>query len=225
MNYIYDGVSLQNKRQANMDSLLLKYGTIHHKDALLAVVCDGVGSLENGGYSSGTAVRMLSEWFDKMTDTDRIGLRLRDEILQINNYIAAQARHKKIETASTLSALLLVEMNYYAIHIGDSRIYCYENEVLSTLTNDDVSQTGKLSAFIGYSDDILLQYYEGVISRKVFLICTDGLYRHINVNFLTKKVKSWGKHSTKELLEVLAQCAVDCGEKDNITLALIKTKS
>ena len=64
--YLYDGMSLQNKRKSNMDSLLLKERRIDGQNVYLAVVCDGVGSLENGGFAAATAVRLLSDWFDSV---------------------------------------------------------------------------------------------------------------------------------------------------------------
>ena len=205
-----------------MDSLLLKRGTLGGVNALLAVVCDGVGSLVDGAFASGTAVQMLNDWFDKVSVTEHIGLRMRDEILIINNHVRAVAMKHGIDTASTLSALLLVESNYFITHIGDSRIYCYENEALSILTCDDVSESGKLTACIGQVDDIFLQYYEGSAIEKTFLLCSDGLYKRMNMDIVTLKMKAWNKKTQKETVEFLSQYVIGRGEQDNISLALVK---
>ena len=109
MKYLYSGVSLKNGRCLNMDSLLLINGHIDKKKALLAVVCDGVGSMPEGDYASGAAARLLNGWFSTVTSTEKAGLRMRDAILDINTRIVAEAKQKNIETASTLSALLLIE--------------------------------------------------------------------------------------------------------------------
>lgn len=225
MNYLYNGISLQNKRQSNMDSLLLKSGRISDKDALLVVVCDGVGSLRDGAFASGTAVRMLSEWFGRETNTDRIGLRMRDAILEINAYIMLEAKRKKMNTASTLSALLLIKDVYYIAHVGDSRIYSYEGDLLSVLTNDDVSESGKLTACIGQTENIVLQYSEGLAAGKIFLLCSDGLYKRMDPNFIVTKMKIENKRSLKESVEALTQYVINIGERDNISLALVKIES
>ena len=224
VNYLFNGISLQNGRQSNMDSLLLKSGLICGKTALLAVVCDGVGSLANGAFASGIAVKMLSEWFNNATTIDRIGMKMRDAILEINSHIRSDAKQNKIDTASTLSALLLVESDYYITHIGDSRVYCYEEGVneLSILTTDDISESGRLTACIGYDDCIFLQYLEGAATGKTFLVCSDGLYKRMDTDYMITKMKSWNKRSFKEPIEALPQYVVECGEQDNISIALAK---
>jgi serine/threonine protein phosphatase PrpC len=205
-----------------MDSVLLKCGKIDQYNALLAVVCDGVGSLSNGGYASGVAVKLLSEWFDQVITIDRIGLEMRDAILRINTAIVSEARRDNIDTASTLSALLLIEDNYYIVHIGDSRVYCYENETLSILTNDDVSETGKLTAYIGRTEEIFPQYLESTAVDKAFLVCSDGLYKGMDTDFLKAKMSFTNKRLLKEALDVLPQFVIERGEQDNISLALVK---
>jgi serine/threonine protein phosphatase PrpC len=224
MNYLFNGISLQNGRQSNMDSLLLKQGLINKTNAMLAVVCDGVGSLADGDFASGTAVRMLSNWFSNATTTEHIGLRMRDSILGINAHVVSEAKQRGIETASTLSALLLIEQSYYIAHVGDSRIYCYKDGALTILTSDDVSDTGKLTACIGRTEDIFLQYSEGPAAGKTFIVCSDGLYQRMDTDFIITKLKTWNKKSLKEIIEVLPQYVIERGEKDNISLALVKVE-
>ena len=204
-----------------MDSLLLKYRTIEDKAAMLIVVCDGVGSLTDGAFASGTAVRMLNGWFDQVKCTDRIGLRLRDAVLDIHTQIEAQAKEHGFQTASTLSALLLADGIYYIVHIGDSRIYMYD-ETLSILTKDDISESGKLTAYIGQSDRILLQYSEGCAEGKAFLVCSDGLYKRLTNDFIAEKMQVSNKRMVKAAVKALAHHAIEQGEQDNVSLALIK---
>jgi serine/threonine protein phosphatase PrpC len=205
-----------------MDSLLLKSRNINKSNALLAVVCDGVGSLADGDFASGTAVRRLGEWFDSVSTTEQIGLRMRDVVLEINAHVISEARQRNLETASTLSALLLVERGYYIAHIGDSRIYCCENGTLAVLTSDDVSETGKLTAYLGRNDNIFLQYSEGSATGKTFLVCSDGLIKKMDMDFLTAKMKALNKKSLKATIKTLPSYVIERGEKDNISLALVK---
>jgi len=225
VNYHYDGVSLQNRRQSNMDSLLLKCLKISRKNALLAVVCDGVGSLADGAFASGTATRMLGKWFSEAKGIDRIGLRMRDTVLEINTDIISEAKRLNMNTASTLSALLLIEDTYHIVHAGDSRVYCYSDELLSILTNDDISTEGKLTSCIGISENIILQYSEGQAADRLFLLCSDGLYKRMNTDFMIARIKTIDKRTLKEALEALTRHAIECGEQDNISLALVLTES
>jgi len=225
VNFLFTGVSLKNKRQSNMDSLILKRGLIGEKDALLAVVCDGVGSLLDGAYASGTSVRMLNEWFDSVTTIERVGLRMRDAVLEINAHIISEGKQKNIDTASTLSALLIIENDYYIVHIGDSRVYIYEDGSLTVLTSDDVSDSGKLSAYIGQNENIFPQYYEGTAVGKIFLVCSDGLYKRMDIGFMAAKLKNWNKRSLQKPVDSLTQYVIERGEQDNISIALVRIES
>lgn len=64
--YSYDGISLQNQRAVNMDSLLLKTRMIQGRNFCIAVVCDGVGSMQDGQFAAVTAVTLLNHWFTSM---------------------------------------------------------------------------------------------------------------------------------------------------------------
>lgn len=225
MCYLFNGVSLQNGRQSNMDSLLLKSKSMGKRRALLAVVCDGVGSMADGAFTSGIAIQMLSEWFSKKASIHCAGLKMRDVVLEINAYVVSEARQKKLRTASTLSALLLIERNYYITHVGDSRIYSYKNGALSILTPDDVSQAGKLTACIGQKENIFLHYTEGAVADQTFLICSDGLYKRMDAAFMAAKLKAWNRRLIDDPIKTLPQYVIERGEQDNISLALVKIEN
>ena len=225
MKYNFNGISLQNKRQSNMDSLLLKSRSIGTANATLAVVCDGVGSLIDGEFASGTAAKSLSYWFSNISTANRIGLCMRDEILSINSHIVTQAAQMNLDTATTLTALLLVEDSYYIAHIGDSRIYCYNNGNLSILTSDDISSSGKLTGYIGKTHDVFLQYSEGSAVGKTFLICSDGLYNRMSTDILIEMIQSWNKRSSNEQVDFLSNYVIERGEADNISLAFVRLES
>jgi len=208
-----------------MDSLLLKSRAIGAAKAMLAVVCDGVGSLVDGGFASGVAARSLSHWFSNISTISHIGLGMRDEILSINSHIVAQAAKMNLDTATTLTALLLVEDSYYIAHIGDSRIYCYSNDDLSILTSDDISSSGKLTGYIGKTHDVFLQYFEGFAIDKTFLICSDGLYNRMSTDILIEKMQSWKERSSNEQIDFLSSYVIERGETDNISLALVCLES
>ena len=222
--YLYAGICLQNGRPSNMDSLLLKPRRVDKVDALLAVVCDGVGSLADGGFASGMAVRMLSDWFDNLHDFTNVGANLMSFLLEANLYLVEQAAQGKFDTASTLTVLLLVKNSYYLVHLGDSRIYGHKNGHLSVITKDDTSPEGKLTGYIGRKRDIYPQYHEGDASGMTFLVCSDGFYKRMDADFLLSSMETLGE-SKKDLsnaANILAQHVIDQGEKDNITLALLR---
>lgn len=217
----YDGISITNQRTTNMDSLLLKEQMIEGETVYLAVVSDGVGSTKDGAYASATAIKMLGAWFAEQDELERIELRLRSCVLQINQTILKSAAQYQLNTAATLSVLLLARRRYYIVHLGDSRIYGWQKENITLLTQDQVSETGKLTSCLGHMTRPQIIYNEGEANKTSFLLCSDGLYKRMSPGFLTEQLKKLTNKNMKKTLEKLAQYAIERGEKDNITLALI----
>ena len=222
MNFLYDGISLQNGRETNMDSLLLTEREISGTKAFLGVVCDGVGSMNDGAYAGVEAVRLLNEWFIYLSDIQRIGLRLRDEILLINSKITEAAKEQNFRTATTLSALLSVNGYIYIVHAGDSRIYSADTGSLKLLTVDAVTESGQLVTYIGNGNDIDLFYSEFQKFNGIYLLCSDGLYKRVKDDFIYKNVNTSNKKMIHKSLISLANTAVKKGERDNISIAIIK---
>ena len=53
------------KRRNNQDALLLKKALRDGEEAVLAVLCDGMGGLEKGELASASAVQAFSRWFEE----------------------------------------------------------------------------------------------------------------------------------------------------------------
>lgn len=207
-----------------MDSLLLKQRSTDRGAVYLAVVCDGVGSMQDGAYAAAAAVRGLSQWLDGLEDFSRLGLRLRDQVLRLDRDIAQAARSHGLQTAATLSALLLEPERYCTVHVGDSRIYSLSRGVLTQLTRDHVSPGGKLTACLGRERPAALDYGEGAREGQLFLLCSDGLYKRLDPEFLCAQLQKPAR-SQKELertMDKLVQHVVQRGETDNISLAMIQ---
>ena len=223
MEYLFDGISIQNGRNVNMDSLLLTERTINGISSVLAVVCDGVGSMSDGAYASSVTVKLLNEWFESIDSTERAGLKLRDTILNINTEIVRTAGIKGLQTATTLSALMFVGEKYFVVHAGDSRIYTSSDKGLVLLTVDSVTETGKLTSYIGRRDNPELFYSEGEASNGVFLLCSDGLYKRTTAAWLWQNINADNRKSIRKTLNNLSDFAIKQGELDNISIAIVKT--
>lgn len=225
MRYTYGGKSITNGRKTNMDSLLISERAIAGNSALLAVVCDGVGSTADGAVASSMSVKLMSEWFDRVNSIDCIELYMREAVTEANEKIIAIAQEQNYDTATTLSALLLVNTSYYVVHTGDSRILRLSNGVLTQITRDDISKNGKLTFCIGKTKPANLFYEEGKIENALFVLCTDGLYKKLSIQELSAELLSSGKAPLGVVIEKLIQMVVDRGEHDNITLAIVKIKA
>ena len=222
MEFIFDGICLQNRRSTNMDSLLLTSRQISGTPSILAVVCDGVGSMADGAYASMEAVRLLNGWFSRTDSTERAGLRLRDEIFSINAIITASAAGKGMKTATTLSALLLIGRQYYIVHAGDSRVYSVGSLGLTLLTIDFVTESGRLTSAIGNHHNPELYYAEGIAPNDAFMLCSDGLYKRVDDKSLLACIDTSNRKTLNKSLAQLSRLAIQRGESDNISIALVK---
>lgn len=223
-SFYFDALSIQNGRETNMDSIMIKERELSDRAVCLAVICDGVGSRADGAFASVNAVRMLGKWFDSITDLSRIGLRMRDELLKIDREISVNAGNMRLRTGTTASVLLLDGENYYIAHVGDSRIYVLGNGELEQLTYDQVNN-GRLTSCLGGGISPTIFYNEGRCTNRRFLLCSDGLYKKTGDGILRSELENTDRRTCKKTIQRLTQYAVDHGERDNISLAVVICES
>lgn len=176
----------------NQDSLSMQHVRLARGECLLAVVCDGVGSLLDAGEASGLAARLMTDWFYQEgkelicqnSSKEIILLALQGQILHIQEILKKFQQFRQIQTGTTMSALLIVRGHYYIAHIGDSRIYEIRRRKLHgrshrviPLTRDDKNEQGQLLRCLGVSGEDAARFTCGRIRRRSgFLLCTDGFY-------------------------------------------------
>ena len=221
MACVYDGISLTNGRAVNMDSLLLKSRTVAGTEVCLAAVCDGVGSLADGALSAQWAVQMLSNWLENLEDAEELGARLRDYVQTMNLAIRTKAQKQQVETACTLSCLLLWRQWYCLAHVGDSRIYLWEQGALRQLTQDQ-ARRGRLTQAMGHREHVTVFFQQGEQrGEQRFLLCSDGLYKRMEPETLGACMARLNRRSLQKALRQLTEHVISQGERDNISAALL----
>lgn len=241
-----------NTKQVNQDALLIKTGTTGKADVMLLCVCDGMGGLSMGERASAHVIYRFSEWFDKNlpvifqeeTWTDAIREQWVELLEKANVNLAEFGTRHGVNLGTTCTAMLMIGLDYYVIHIGDSRIYEITEEIRQ-ITNDQTvlareiamgrvlpqnaaedARGSVLLQCVGASKNIDPQFFQGTVRKNaVYMLCSDG-FRH--------------KVSDKEFLKgFLPKDMTDervmerqCGyftelnksreERDNITVVLAK---
>ena len=216
-----EGISLKNKRQSNMDRLLLCENIVADMQLFLAAVCDGVGSTRDGAYAAAQTLKLLQDWFYSLNDTESLGLHFLLSMKKINIELSEQILHQRLEAATTFSGILLAENQYYLVHVGDSRIYGWKNGCIKQLTQDCVSEQGELSSYLGRKISAAFLYCEGKNEYEKYLLCTDGFYRRIDRKLLNTQLMLLRKRNVRKTLKLLTEAVILGGEKDNVTVALI----
>jgi serine/threonine protein phosphatase PrpC len=166
--------------------------------------------------------------------------RLRNE----SNHLKEYSFHSGAPMGTTFSGVLFVDNDYLIVHVGDSRVYLVDHQIqqmtkdqtvvereidAGRLTQEEAKHHPKRNTLlqcVGASKKLNPEIKFGRIDCDcVFLLCSDGFRHHL---------------SNDELLELFCPCALDdrnkmdvlCrqaiqtvisrGEKDNISVAIIK---
>ena len=237
-------------KSVNQDGLLIKVAKTKIGRVALFVVCDGLGGLEKGEVASSTVIRELANWYDNklyelINEKRDIINSLKETIYELNRRLLEYSNKNKVKLGTTLTALFAIEDEYEILHIGDCRVYNINNS-LKLLTKDqtlvereiDRGNLTREEARINKKRNILLQCIgasinlEPVITKgklerdSVYIICSDGLYHELLEDEFIKYFNPSNINSkenmdyiTKEVVELVK----NRGERDNITILLIKT--
>jgi serine/threonine protein phosphatase PrpC len=128
--------SRRGGRKTNQD----RVGYTYSRDALLMVVCDGMGGHTGGEIASHLCVRLFLERFEQEAQP-----MLRSPTLFIQDTMQRAhtalldyaARFKLVDTPRTTCVACVIQANYvYWAHSGDSRLYMFRNSGLIHQTRD-----------------------------------------------------------------------------------------
>ncbi|MBR3771240.1 MAG: serine/threonine-protein phosphatase [Clostridium sp.] len=247
MSFIYVENTDIGSRQLNEDFAFIKTAMTNCGEACLAVICDGVGGIQ-GDRASKLVAAEMEKWFQMFVQCDiimeDIESQINDLIDDINYDLIEMGKQTNVSYGTTVSALLLIDNQYFTFHIGDTRIYKFSNE-LSQITEDQTMTALKIKRgqltlqearernekhillqCVGVNEELEIENQKGIYGPgDVFLLCSDGLYRTLNDGELWDILEVVQESEYGEMEEV-SQELVDSvkfrGEVDNITSVYIK---
>ena len=225
-------------RVHNEDSYLLSEKGEFPK---LFAVADGMGGHAAGSVASSMLVEQLST-FDRKVEPARALELLRQAIehANFNIYRAAEKDRSLRGMGTTLVAALLLQNEYIAANVGDSRMYHFNGSTLDTVTTDHSlveqlvlagaitkeearvhPQRNIITRAMGVAPVVDVDLFERVWSAgDILAICSDGLHGAVEEEDLITVLSS--KRSLESMCELLIQLALDNGGTDNITILLIR---
>lgn len=236
MIYCCGGASdIGNFRENNEDSIYALSKIYNGVQLCFGLVCDGIGGMRDGEIASGLICERLGGWFEGIEnysgDFEALGNSLLRQIYQVNSVIIERMKVEDIQTGSTLAAVLTAGSNFIALNVGDSRIYRIRGKAVQ-ISKDDVVLTeekgnrlkARLSQCIGNVSNIYVNTVSGEVTPgEAFIICSDGLYKHITDRKLVSAAR-WA--SNDRGCEKRAQGLIDYvkkkGERDNISAVILK---
>lgn len=240
-------------KDINQDSVLVKHASYEDGEVLLAAICDGMGGLSKGELASATVVRAFSDWFDselpfelKNIDMEVIGAKWSLMLKELNAQILAYSKDNSLQgMGTTFSGILCINNRYLIEHVGDTRVYHIGNS-LTQLTTDQTfiareisrgtisieqAKTDKrrnlLLQCIGASKTVDPQLIFGNVEKGAYMLCSDGFRHEITEREIYESlnpVNLINKDSMHNNAKYLIDLAKHRGERDNISVVIIKTK-
>src|ERR671910_3050885 len=227
---------LNPKRPLNEDSFLAD------SERGIFAVADGVGGAEAGEVASQTAIEVLDEAFRHKIDSADIEDLMELAIQRANASIHQMAQdNARFNMMATTIVGLHVKGNIATIgHVGDSRLYRLTPPGQLLRETDDHSvveekvRAGRMTAeqaanhpsknvisrALGAEDDVevdlkVIEVDEGT----QFLLCTDGITRHISDNELRQLLLT--NDDLVAACEEMKRRCFDRGAEDNLTAVLV----
>ena len=213
-------------------------------NALMAIVCDGMGGHQGGDVASTMAVSHLGHNFvdTDFYDCDRAQKWLNVQLSSENETILKTAdRFPDLNGMGTTIVLAIVFANEALIaHLGDSRAYGYSAGEFTQLMEDHslVNELVKLHQIskqqarnhpqkniitqsLGVSSTIDPEYRQVALGENdIILLCTDGLTNSLSDPQI-QQILATKDLSLKERCQKLIDEANRVGGEDNITACLI----
>jgi protein phosphatase len=209
-------------------------------EAGLYLVADGVGGRLGGEVASETVKDVFSRVFSQKHDESLREL-IKDTIDFCNQKIYEEARaNPDLAGMATTVALVAVEGKRAVVaHVGDSRVYRYDQHGLICLTEDH-SEVGEamragtitpeqaakhprrnvISRAIGADVEVEPDFREIEIdSHTSFILCTDGITRHITDDEIMRLMKSGTR--PQMICERMKELCYAGGAEDNLTAIVV----
>lgn len=218
-----------------------RYDTAHEiperAEPYVLAVADGLGGRNAGEVASRLVLDCLRSDVSalKRNAGPAVIMRELDDIAEeIQNYLLkrAHANHRYRGMATTLTAVVYYEHEFFLLHVGDTRCYVCKNGVLHRVTRDhtlrefsgDPRIPGNILSNCFGSQEAFFADVRQLSSEgdrgDVFLLCSDGLTDMVDEK-TTEAVL--GESATMETAgDSLLREARETGGRDNITFILAR---
>src|SRR6266404_6958377 len=228
---------LNEKRPLNEDSFLAD------SERGIFSVADGVGGAEAGEVASQTAIEVLDEAFRHKEDGTDVEDLMELAIQRANASIHKMAQeHAKFAMMATTIVALHIKNNIATIgHVGDSRLYrltpdgkllretadhsVVEEEVRAgRMTPEQAANhpsKNVISRALGAEASVEVDMKTTEVEEgSTFLLCTDGITRHLPDNELREFLMSG--HSAEAICAEMKQRCFQRGAEDNLTAVVVQ---
>ena len=191
-------------------------------DMTIAVLCDGVGSAQEGAMAAKKVTLHIINNFKNIPKVWSIEKAMKEFITSINSILYAQSIHEyeRPEYVTTVSVCVIKGNRLYGANAGDSRIYLLRDNKLNQLSYDhnEEGMANVLSNAVGISPTVEIYYFENNIQKDdKILMCSDGLYSLMSNDTLLKNIPNGAYKIVKK-----ASFLVDDNLPDDTTAVILE---
>ena len=194
------GFSLAKRKELTGDDF---YEVKQFEDMTIAVLCDGVGSAQEGAMAAKKVTQHIINNFKNIPRVWSVEKAVKEFIKSINSILYAQSIHEyeRAEYVTTVTVCIIKGNRLYGANVGDSRIYLLRENKLNQLSYDhnEDGMPNVLSNAVGISPEIEIYYFENNIEKDdKILMCSDGLYSLMSNDTLSKNIPNGAYHIVKK---------------------------
>ena len=216
-------------RKSNQDALAIVKAATHAGEALLCVVCDGMGGYAQGELASKHCIDKTVGWFKKRfpfiirhfaEDDWRSEAQSELDFLirNINEQLVQYGSKHGFKIGTTLTGILLWQNSYLIFHVGGSRAYLITDQVRQLTTDDSLAaqqvSEGKLTEeearhfkkrnvlteCVGVSTGVEVKFYLGdYFTGDSYLLCSDGFWHNLEDSELAHHIGSEQVRSDEDM--------------------------
>ncbi|WP_374440605.1 protein kinase domain-containing protein [Pseudomonas panipatensis] len=190
---------------------------------LLFALADGVSQCADGGLAARLTVQALASDYYATPETWAIAQALERLLLSQNRWLRANGAGQPLLT--TLTALILRGRRFTLAHVGDCRLYRWQDGQLQCLTEDHVwDQPGMqhvLKRALGLDQHLVVDYRDGELQPgQAFLLVSDGVWASLGDAGIRRIL---GDSTTpQDSVDALVRAAHLAGSQDNASALLVR---
>ena len=199
-------------KSVNQDAYLVKRAQTSAGDVVLAVVADGMSGLQRGQVASGAIVRAFDEWFQRdlplageslgfsgAAFARAVQVQWANLLQEVNLSLLKRGLHEGISMGAACTVFLVTAETYYVMQVGDTRLYCLDDQAVCQITRDQTFAAREIAAgrltsneaerhplrnsllqCVGASHDLLPVFSQGRFDKRCsYLVCSDGFRRSL----------------------------------------------
>ena len=216
---------------------------------VMALVCDGMGGMADGGKASQTAIQMMVKGFEKIEKAPDVNIPefFKSGIKAIDKTIHEFPKENGKGSGTTMVACIAEDNRLYWASVGDSRIYIIRGNQMKQVTRDHnywlrlqemvaegqiteeeamaKKQKEALISFLGIGNVSLMDINTTPFEMKygdVIMLCSDGITKTLPDSQI-KKIITADEVKPDKKAEALVEAATHANShsQDNTSVALI----